>query len=187
MRDLETDRVLIRAFRPDDLSAFAALMHTAFNTSPDPSAHREILTYHALADRVLAQLHQPPYGDRALVLKTSRTLVGAVGFVPCLAPFAQLPSRGAVPNARFTPELGLFWALAPDHRGLGLATEAARAMLRYAFDHLHAARVVATTDADNAPSIAVMRRLGMTVERNPFPTPAWFQTVGTLDAPLPNV
>jgi hypothetical protein len=27
-----------------------------------------------------------------------------------------------------------------------------------------------------------MRRLGMTIERNPRPDPPWFQTVGRLDA-----
>jgi hypothetical protein len=32
-------------------------------------------------------------------------------------------------------------------------------------------------------SIAVMRRLGMQIERNPLSQPEWFQTVGILHAP----
>lgn len=51
------------------------------------------------------------------------------------------------------------------------------------FDTLDAHRLVATTEHSNAASIGVMRRLGMLVERNPDPTPAWFQTVGILVNP----
>jgi hypothetical protein len=42
-------------------------------------------------------------------------------------------------------------------------------------------RVVATTWYDNAASTAVMRRIGMTVQHNPWPTPPWFQVVGALE------
>jgi RimJ/RimL family protein N-acetyltransferase len=182
MRDLETDRLLIRAVRMDDLDAFGALIHVSFDAPFDADSYRDLVAFNALGDRVHAALRQPPYGDRGIVLKESQALVGAVGFVACLAPFDQLPSMGGTPDARFTPELGLFWALSPGHRGRGLATEAARAMIGYAFDELRLRRIVATTESDNAASIAVMRRLGMTIEHNPFPAPPWFQTVGILEA-----
>jgi RimJ/RimL family protein N-acetyltransferase len=183
MRDLETDCLLIRALRPDDLDAFAAIVDAAFGSPHDADEYRHMVNFHALADRVHEILHQPPYGERAIVLKSSRAIVGLVGFVPCLRPFAQLPSFGGVPDARYTPEVGLFWAVAPEHRGRGVATAAARAMIAYAFGDLRLRRIVATTDYDNAASIAVMRRLGMTIDRNPFPTPPWHQVVGILDAP----
>ena len=54
-------------------------------------------------------------------------------------------------------------------------------MVAYAFAQLRLRRVVATTEHDNARSISVMRRLGMRIERNPLPEPAWFQSVGILD------
>jgi len=47
---------------------------------------------------------------------------------------------------------------------------------------LHLARVVATTERENVASIGVMRRLGMRVEENLQPEPAWFQVVGVLAA-----
>ena len=34
----------------------------------------------------LAKLRQPPYGDRAVVLKPTGRLIGACGYVPCLNP-----------------------------------------------------------------------------------------------------
>ncbi len=50
---------------------------------------------------------------------------------------------------------------------------------------LNLGRVVATTEHDNARSIAVMRRLGMRVEANPWPEPDWFQMVGILELDRP--
>jgi ribosomal-protein-alanine N-acetyltransferase len=44
-------------------------------------------------------------------------------------------------------------------------------------------RVVATTTYENAASVRVMRKLGMRVERNPFPDPPWLQVVGLLENP----
>jgi RimJ/RimL family protein N-acetyltransferase len=56
-------------------------------------------------------------------------------------------------------------------------------MVSYAFDELELARIVATTENDNLRSIGVMKRLGMTIERNPLREPHWFQTVGVLMNP----
>ncbi|HEV3369143.1 MAG TPA: GNAT family protein [Acidimicrobiales bacterium] len=49
----------------------------------------------------------------------------------------------------------------PDAHGQGLATEAARALMDLAFDHLDAHRVSAALDARNAPSAALLERLGL--------------------------
>jgi len=166
----------------DDLGAFAKLMEASFDEPTDLKACRERLTYYTLGERVLAQLRQPPYGDRAMVLKVTRELIGSVGFVPCLAPFGQLPLFGRVEDAKYSPEIGLFYAVLPEHRNRGFASEAAAAMARFAFDHLNLRRIVATTEYDNAASIAVMRRIGMTIQHNPWPTPAWFQVAGILEA-----
>lgn len=130
----------------------------------------------------LAELHQPPYGERAVELRGSGAVVGLVGLVPSLGPFGLLPSwPESGPLHR--PEVGLYWIVAPEHRGEGIATEAAAALIAHAFAELRLARVVATTEHANHASIGVMRRLGMRIERNPGPEPEWFQTVGVLDAP----
>jgi RimJ/RimL family protein N-acetyltransferase len=181
MRELETNRLVMRPFTTDDLDAFAALMDASFDRPIDLDAYRERLTYYMLGERVLAQLRQPPYGDRAVVLKETGRLIGSVGFVPCLAPFGQLPFFGGTEASKFSPEVGLFYAVLPEHRGCGFASEAAGAMARFAFDHLHLRRIVATTEYANAASAAVMRRIGMTVQHNPWPTPPWFQVVGILE------
>ncbi len=71
----------------------------------------------------------------------------------------------------------------PDHRGRGYATEAARALVDFAFGPMRLARIVATTEYDNGASQAVMRHLGMRMHENALDQPAWFQVVGILDNP----
>jgi RimJ/RimL family protein N-acetyltransferase len=181
MRTLETDRLTVRAFIREDGNAYSRLIDDAFGagSSGSPDEQRAVFHYHVAADPGLALLHQPPYGDRAIVLRSTSEIIGSVGFAACLMPFGQLPSFE--PMTRFTSEIGLFWALFPEYQHHGYATEAAAAMIAYGFDTLRLRRIVATTEHDNARSISVMRRLGMRLERNPLPEPAWLQTVGILD------
>ena len=128
----------------------------------------------------LDRLNQPPYGDRAVELRENGRLAGLVGLVPLLAPFGQLPTFGSQADAPFSAEVGLFWMISPAMQGRGLATEAARALVGFAFDVLKMGRILAGTEYENFASIAVMRKLGMRIERNPFPSPAWFQIAGIL-------
>jgi RimJ/RimL family protein N-acetyltransferase len=183
MRTLETDRLVIRPFVLDDAAEFKRLLDEAFGHQSygAEDTTRLLLEYNVIADRAHDLLHQTPYEDRAIVLKSDGRLIGAVGFAACLAPFGQLGSFDDTPHR--TSEVGLFWALFPEHWGKGYATEAARAMVSYAFDELELARIVATTEHDNVRSIAVMKRLGMTIERNPRAEPHWLQTVGVLVNP----
>jgi RimJ/RimL family protein N-acetyltransferase len=133
-------------------------------------------------EREFDRLRQPSYGERAIVWRETGAFVGLVGMVPAFGPFGQLPSFGAQRGARFTAEVGLFWATSPARQRTDVATEAAGALIDHLFAAQNAARVIATTDNGNLASQGVMRRLGMTLERNPWPDPPWFQTVGRLDA-----
>ena len=74
----------------------------------------------------------------------------------------------------------MFYAVDPEHQRRGYATEAARAMIEYAFNQMHVERVVAMTDYTNTASEKVMQKLGMTIARNPTRQPHWLQVVGVL-------
>jgi RimJ/RimL family protein N-acetyltransferase len=66
----------------------------------------------------------------------------------------------AVPSLpQLAVELG--WRLAPASWGKGLATEGARAVIRYAFETLQLTRVFATTVPANVRSRRVMEKTGM--------------------------
>jgi ribosomal-protein-alanine N-acetyltransferase len=62
-------------------------------------------------------------------------------------------------------DVELVYGLDPALWGRGLITEAAHAWLRYGFESLERSHIWALTDAPNARSEAVMRRLGMRFER----------------------
>lgn len=174
---LETDRLLIRELTLEDADAARAV---------NDGLASGWVAWTAETYAQLEALMQPPYGERAIGLRETGELVGLVGLVPSYGPFDQIPGLGAATRpSRFRPEMGLYWALAPAHRGNGYATEAARALIDHAFAVLNLARIVATTERSNTASQAVMRRLGMRVEENPLPEPEWFQVVGWLEHPQP--
>ena len=188
--NLETQRLLIRPFEMDDLQAIHTVLNRAFgdgSRADDANAieqRRPWLQWASVNPHELAKLSQPPYGDRASVLKATGALIGSVGLVPCLDAFDQLPSFGGTPNAMRTTEMGLFWAVDPAQQGKGYATEAARILIDFVFREEKLKRIVATTEYDNFASQAVMTKLGMRLERNPFPEPSWLQMVGILERPM---
>lgn len=177
--ELRSKRLVIREFAATDLARVSQVLDACFGP-----ASQEIrsfwLRWTIDSYRALGHMQQPPYADRAVCLPDGQ-LVGCVGVVPSYGPFALIddPERGA--DAPHQPEVGLFWAMAPEYRGRGLATEAARALITWLREDMKLARVVATTEFENDPSIAVMHRLGMRVWRNPSPSAEWFQVVGMLD------
>jgi RimJ/RimL family protein N-acetyltransferase len=62
----------------------------------------------------------------------------------------------------FAPEIELGWTLRRDLWGQGLATEAAAGALDYCFYTVGFKEIISAIDGENARSIAVAKRLGMT-------------------------
>lgn len=183
--ELITARLRIRPFEQGDLHQVFQLLDLELEgADPDDKgrmeARRRWLEWTVLSYSEFAQLHQPPYGDRAVTLRESGEIIGACGFAPCLAPFEQL-GRESQYGTSYTAEVGLYYAISPRYRRKGYASEAARALVEFGFSELNLRRIVATTTYDNQGSMGVMRQLGMRIERNLFKEPAWFQVVGILD------
>ena len=194
MFTLETPRLVIRPFSLDDLDVIHRILDIELadggaDAEGAEMRHRraEWLRWTILGYEQFASLHQPPYGERAVVLNRSGLVIGACGYVPCLDRFEQIPGLSTAapesPVAFTTTELGLYYAISSAYQRQGHATEAAQAMIDYAFGELSLVRIIATTTYDNAASIGVMRKLGMRIEKNPLPDPPWLQIVGALDNP----
>ncbi|MEX0677794.1 MAG: GNAT family N-acetyltransferase [Pirellulales bacterium] len=83
---------------------------------------------------------------------------------------AELAGFAALREIPQTSEVELFYGLAPEFWGKGLATEAARAVLEYGFDALGLPRIWARTDRPNAASMRVAERLGMKPADDPGET-----------------
>lgn len=146
---LRTDRLLIRPFRPKDIDAFVA-----YRSDPEVARYQswdmiervqaESFVAHmaTLHPGVPGQWFQFAVADRATDDLLGDTAVCVDGEDPTHA------------------ELGFTFAAAA--QGKGYATEAVRATIEYAFERLGVDVVVAVTDARNAPSIALLERIGMT-------------------------
>jgi RimJ/RimL family protein N-acetyltransferase len=194
---LNTQRLTIRPFTEDDIAPMHRISDLCFGdgTQADDAAAieagRRMHTWRVLNEEMLAQLYQPPYGDRAIALKQTGELIGAVGLVPYIDAFNVVPALRHFAGAtnddgsrpRATAEVGLFWCIDPAHQRKGYAAEAAQAMIDYAFNELHLVRIIATTDFDNLASQAVMRKVGMTLHHNESGNSPWMEVVGVLERP----
>jgi RimJ/RimL family protein N-acetyltransferase len=184
---LESERLRIRPFHNSDLPDLFQIKQAIGWVDGQKTAEQQLLDeanyleWAVRNERQLAQLDQPPYGDRAVVLKENDALIGSVGLVPCVDVYGQLPSLGGQANCLATAEVGLLWLIDPAYQGKGYASEAAQTLIDYAFGQMRLQRLIATTAYDNPASQAVMRKLGMAIERNPFPDPPWLQVVGILE------
>ncbi len=66
------------------------------------------------------------------------------------------------------------YTLARAYQGRGIASEAISCLLEYAFASLGLHRVIAITDVENAPSVALLARLGLRREGH-FRQNVWFK------------
>lgn len=147
-RDLRTDRLWLRRWLARDLAPFAAL-----NADPRVMEHfAAVLTREdsdALASRIEAHFEQHGFGLWAVEIPSVTPFAGFIGL--SVAGF----------EAPFTPCVEIGWRLAPDHWGLGYATEGARAALDFAFSELGLDEVVSFTVPGNLRSRRVMEKIGM--------------------------
>lgn len=148
MNALETDRLILRDWQPEDVAAFAAL-----NGNPRVMEYLPAVLDRAGSDALLGRIrdHDARHGFAlwAVEVKGGPSFVGAIGLlrVPDTLPFHSA--------------LELAWRLDAPFWGHGYATEAARRCLEMAFADLGAERVVAYTVPANMRSRAVMERLGL--------------------------
>ncbi len=157
---LRTERLLIRAWRDDDVDAAAAL-------NADPRVMEFFPSVVAPADTAAqiagtrARLADTGYGFLPVEVVGGASFVGMVGLV--------------VPRfeAHFTPAVEIGWRFAAAHWGRGYATEAARAVLAYGFEQLALPEIVSFTTVANVRSRRVMDKLGMRrAEEDDFLHPA---------------
>ncbi|NEC85988.1 GNAT family N-acetyltransferase [Streptomyces sp. SID12501] len=150
MPDLRTERLVLRAWRDSDLVPWVAM-----NADPEVREHLgDVLTREqseASATHFQAGLDERGWGWWAVEVTGTGEFIGFAGLDP-------------VEDDMAFDGVEAGWRLARSAWGHGYATEAARAVLAYAFDEKGVAleEVLAITTATNLRSQAVMRRLGMT-------------------------
>ncbi|WP_248958513.1 GNAT family N-acetyltransferase [Sphaerisporangium perillae] len=146
---LQTERLLLRRWREEDLAPFAEL-----NADPEVMEHLpSTLTRDqsdAMVQRIEGGFEEHGYGLWAVEVRETGEFAGFTGLA--VQRF----------EAHFTPAVEVGWRLRRKAWGYGYATEAATASLDHAFGAAGLAQVVSMTTTTNLRSQAVMRRLGMT-------------------------
>ena len=148
---LETARLRLRLFKPDDLDRMCELTR-------HPEVIRHIGYGHPLSreetqanlDKIMNGFRRRGYGRWAVERRDTGALIGYCGL-----------SSG-------NPEVGieLAYMLAREEWGKGLVHEAGRASLRYGFEALGVDSIAGLTFHENTRSRAVLERLGMRFVRD---------------------
>lgn len=86
MPTLETERLTIRPLKLSDLNACHQLLDIEDGGDGSLEERERWLRWAVLSEQQLAVLMQPPYGDRAMVVKNGGRMVGIAGLVPCILP-----------------------------------------------------------------------------------------------------
>ncbi|MCP4474331.1 MAG: GNAT family N-acetyltransferase [Gammaproteobacteria bacterium] len=108
----------------------------------------------AFVEHIKRHYRQYGYALYAVELKQTGEFIGFVGLN-----HVNFTIPAFVPKKLPVAEIG--WRLAADYWGQGFATEAAKAVLHYAFTKLDLLEVVSFTSAINQPSCGVMEKIGL--------------------------
>ncbi len=142
---LETERLLLREYRPEDFDAFAAIMADAdvqrYLLGGEPMSRIDAWRFMAAS---IGAWSLNGFGTWVVERKTDGAFMGRVGLLK--------------PDG--WPGLEVGWTIGRPYWGQGYATEAAAASIRYAFLTQGVDEVIATIHPGNAASQSVARKLG---------------------------
>jgi RimJ/RimL family protein N-acetyltransferase len=146
---IETERLLLRPYRPDDFDALLAIESRADVNRYLYSEPRGPDEVRAMLSRKIGETELGDEGDTvavAVCLQATGAMVGG-----CILHW--------VSREHGLGEIG--FVLHPDHHGHGYAAEAARPLLEFGFADVGLHRIIGRLEARNAASARVLEKLGM--------------------------
>lgn len=148
MKYVETERLILRDWKDEDKPAFASMNADPIVMEYFPRRLTEMDSNH-LVDRFGEHFKKHGYGPYAVEHKKTQTFIGFVGLhnVEMKVPFA--------------PAVEIAWRLDYAFWGKGYASEAAQAVVDYAFKDLKLPEIVAFAVHDNARALHIMEKIGM--------------------------
>lgn len=155
---IKTERLLLRRWRESDIGAYAAINADSKVMRYFPSLYTSEESV-AQIERFNQSIDELGFGFWAAELLETRKCIGFVGL-------SWLPTE-----LPFSPCVEIGWRLASDVWRQGLASEAARQVLKYAFIELGLNEIVSLTSVSNIASQGVMRNIGMLEQESTFMHP----------------
>lgn len=148
MQILETNRIILREFCIDDVDTLSVVLSDPETMCFYPS-RCDRAGVEAWIARNMSRYVKNGHGLWAMILKTSGELIGDCG--------------PTVQEVDGIDEVELGYHLRRDHRGNGLATEAACACRDFVFERLSVDQIISLMRPENLPSRRVAERVGMKV------------------------
>jgi ribosomal-protein-alanine N-acetyltransferase len=148
MQILETPRLILREYSPDDADALGLVLSDQETMRFYPAPYDRA----GVEDWISRSLHryaEHGHGLWAMILKSNGKLIGDCGLT--------------VQNVDGVNEVEIGYHVRRDLWGQGLATEAARACRDYGFARLPVERLISLIRAENVQSGRVAEKNGMTV------------------------
>jgi ribosomal-protein-alanine N-acetyltransferase len=148
--EIETARLLLRTFEPDDFEPLYSLWNkeevTRYIRPGWKPTREDIQNY---LDRTQKRWDERGFSHLAMTLTETGELIGYCGFQ----------------YVEETPEVELLYGLDPPYWNHGYVTEAARACLRFIFENTKLERIIALSYPQNKGSWRVMEKVGMKYEK----------------------
>ena len=150
---LTTERLLLRTWKESDIPLMTAISSDPLVMEHFPST-QDLTATHALIDHINQHYEKFGYSAYAVEIKDTHEFIGFVGLNH--PPFT-IPNF--IPQGLPIVEIG--WRLSSQHWGKGYATEAAKAVLHYAFTELKLSEIISFTVVANTKSRHVMEKIGL--------------------------
>ncbi len=151
MNTIETERLLIRKWDVEkDLDDAFSFYGDEETMRFIPGGVKDRDQTRAALQRMVDRDKEEGFGIWPVEQKADRRVIGACGVF-------NIPDHA--------PDVEIAWIFDKLYRGHGYATEAARAVTQFAFAELRLPVLYALIHQDNAPSIRVAERLGMSFAR----------------------
>lgn len=148
MFQLETDRLIIREWRDEDIVPFSSM-----------NSDLEVMRYFVkpmtfeqsvlMVEKMRSVFESKGYSFYCVEERISGLFVGLTGIAPVLL------------DVDFSPATEIGWRISRQFWGRGYAPEAANAVLNYARDVVQLEEVVSFTSENNLNSQRVMEKIGM--------------------------
>jgi [ribosomal protein S5]-alanine N-acetyltransferase len=150
---IETERLILREFTPEDAAENYRIYHNPENMefmgNPPPSieAEREQINLHI--DNYYQKFG---FGLWATILKENNRLLGRCGLL-----YQSIEGK---------QELEISYLIDKPYWGRGLVTEGSREIVRLGFEKFNFPRIIAIIHPQNSASIRVAEKIGMKYERD---------------------
>jgi ribosomal-protein-alanine N-acetyltransferase len=142
MEYLESNRLLLRKLSKEDFQA-------VYNYMNDEDTVKYFVDRPFTEEKIMNIVNPTKEQEHyAIVLKLEEKVIGHLDF--------------HLWEMKDTYDIG--WVIEKKYKNFGLATEAAKLLMKYAFDIMHAHRIIATCHPNNKSSIRVCEKLKMRLE-----------------------